>query len=63
MNNVRRRGDPQRHQVFDFYVNKDWPPGKVADRFGVPVDQVYQIKYRMTEAIRAEVRMLEQEMT
>ena len=63
MNNVRRRGDPQRHQVFDFYVNKDWPPDKVAERFGVSVDQVYQIKHRVTEAIRAEVRRLEKEMT
>jgi RNA polymerase sigma-70 factor (ECF subfamily) len=63
MNNVKRRGDPQKYQIFDFYVNKDWPPGKVAESFGVSVDQVYQIKHRVTEAIRAEVRRLEKEMT
>ena len=63
MNNVKRRGDPQKYQIFDFYVNKDWPPGKVAESFGIPVDQVYQIKHRVTEAIRAEVRRLEKEMT
>jgi RNA polymerase sigma-70 factor (ECF subfamily) len=63
MTNVRRHGDPQRYQIFDFYVNKDWPPDKVAESFGVSVNQVYQIKHRVTEAIRAEVRRLEKEMT
>ena len=63
MNNVKRRGDPQKYQIFDFYVNKDWAPGKVAECFGVSVDQVYQIKHRVTEAIRAEVGRLEKELT
>ncbi len=61
--NVKRRLDPQRYQVFDFYVNKEWPPDKVAASFGVSVDQVYQIKHRVTDLIRTEVRRLEKEMT
>jgi len=44
-------------------VNKDWPPEKVAARFSVSVDQVYLIKHRVTESIRAEVTRLEKEMT
>ena len=63
MDNLKRRIDPQRFQIFQFYVNKEWPPEKVAERFGVSVDQVYQIKHRVTEALRAEVTRLEKEMT
>lgn len=60
---TKRRLDPQKYQIFDFYVNKDWPPEKVAARFGVSVDQVYLAKHRVTELIKAEVKRLEKEMT
>jgi RNA polymerase sigma-70 factor (ECF subfamily) len=60
---VKRHIDPQKYQIFDFYVNKDWPPSKVAARFGVSVDQVYLIKHRVTETIRAEVKRLERQTT
>lgn len=63
MDILKRRTDPLRYQVFDFYVNKEWPPEKVAERFGVSIDQVYQIKHRVTDALRAEVHRLEKEMT
>jgi RNA polymerase sigma factor (sigma-70 family) len=63
MNNLKRRLEPQRLQIFDFYVTKEWPPEKVAARFGVSVDLVYQTKHRVTELIRAEVRRLEKELT
>ena len=60
---VKRRIDPEKFQVFDLNVNKDWPAEKVAGRFGITVDQVYVIKHRLTEAIREEVKRLEKEMT
>jgi RNA polymerase sigma-70 factor (ECF subfamily) len=60
---VRRRIDPDKYQIFDFYVNKDWPPAKVADRFHVSVDQVYLVKHRVTDAIRSEVKRLQEEVT
>jgi RNA polymerase sigma factor (sigma-70 family) len=60
---LKRRLDPQRFQIFDFCVNKEWPAEKVAERFGVAVDQVYQIKHRVTESIRVEVERLEREVT
>ena len=63
MENLKHRIDSQRFQIFDFNVNKEWPSEKVAERFGVPIEQVYQIKYRVTEALRAEVIRLEKEMT
>jgi len=63
MEKLKRRIDPQRHQIFDFYVFKEWPPEKVAERFGISIDQVYQTKHRVTELLRAEVIRLEREMT
>ena len=60
---VKPGHDPLKWQIFDFYVNKGWPPEKVAGRFGVSVDQVYLIKHRVTETIRAEVKRLERHMT
>jgi RNA polymerase sigma-70 factor (ECF subfamily) len=57
--NVKRKLDPQKYQIYDFYVNKDWPPEKVAARFQISVDQVYLAKHRVTELIKAEVVRLE----
>jgi RNA polymerase sigma-70 factor (ECF subfamily) len=59
---VKRRVDPQKFQIFDLYVNKEWPPAKVAKAFGVPIAQVYLAKHRVTEVIKEEVKRLEMEM-
>lgn len=58
---VKRRLDPQKYQIFDFYVNKEWPPERVAKAFNISVDQVYLAKHRVTELIRDEVKRLERE--
>mgnify|MGYP001556947430 FL=1 len=58
---IKRQVDPQKYQIFDFYVNKEWPPEKVAATFGVPVDQVYLIKHRLTGMIKDEVKRIEAE--
>jgi RNA polymerase sigma-70 factor (ECF subfamily) len=60
---VKRRVDPQKYQIFDFYVNKEWKAEKVATTFGVTVDQVYLAKHRITDLIKEEVRRLEKETT
>jgi RNA polymerase sigma factor (sigma-70 family) len=60
---LKRRVDPDKYQIFDFYVNKDWPPEKVAERFHVSVAQVYLVKHRVTEAMRLEVKRLQDEIT
>lgn len=59
---VKRKLDPQRYQIFDFYVNKEWPPEKVAATFKISVDQVYLAKHRITEMIKTEAKRLETEM-
>ena len=63
MSRVKTRLDPQKYQIFDFYVNKEWPPEKVAQTFNVSVNSVYLAKNRVTELLREEVRRLEKEVT
>lgn len=58
---VKRRVEPQTYQVFDFYVNKGWPPEKVAATFGVSLDQVYVTKNRISAMIKDEVKRIEAE--
>jgi RNA polymerase sigma-70 factor (ECF subfamily) len=58
---VKRRLDPQKYQIFDFYVNKEWPPEKVAETFGIPVGQVYLAKHRVTAMLKREIHRLETE--
>jgi RNA polymerase sigma-70 factor (ECF subfamily) len=60
---VKRRVDPQKFQIFDLYVNKEWSAARVAEAFGVSIDQVYLAKHRVTDAIKEEVSRLELEMT
>ena len=60
---VKRKLDPQKYQIFDFYVNKDWPAEKVAGRFQISVDQVYLAKHRITDMIKGEVARLKKRMS
>ena len=59
---VKRRLDPQNYQIFDFYVNKEWPPEKVAKTFDISMGQVYLAKHRVTEMIAEEVKKLDKNM-
>lgn len=61
LDRVKRKVDPQKYQIFDLYVNQNWPPEKLAKSFGIPVDQVYLAKHRITNALKDEVRRLESE--
>jgi RNA polymerase sigma factor (sigma-70 family) len=58
---VKRRVEPRTYQLFDFYVNKDWPTEKVASTFDVHVEQVHLAKHRITEMLKAEVARLDRE--
>jgi len=62
INKARRRLDPQQYQIFDFYVNKAWPAEKVAKLLGIPVNQVYLAKHRVTEMITQEVERLKKDL-
>ena len=60
---VKRRLDPQKYQIFDFYVNKEWPPEKVAETFNLTVAQVYLANHRDTEMNMDEEKRLEMKVT
>lgn len=60
---VKRKLDPQRAQVFDFYAIKGWKAEKVAETFQIPVEQVHMIKHRVKEQIEIEVKRMEREAT
>jgi RNA polymerase sigma factor (sigma-70 family) len=63
LDQVKLRVDPQKYQIFDFCVNKGWPPEKVAENFGVSVNLVYLAKHRITEALKSEVERLKKHMS
>jgi len=58
---VKRRLDPQKYQIFDFWVHKEWAPEKIAETFSIPVTQVYLAKHRATTMIKEEVKKMEME--
>ena len=60
--NVKRRIDPKTYQIFQFYVQKNWPPPKIAKAFGIAVNQVYLTKHRITQMIKDEIQRLQKEM-
>jgi RNA polymerase sigma-70 factor (ECF subfamily) len=59
LENVKRLVKEEHYQMFDFYVVKEWPVGKVAQTLGVSTGQVYLAKFRVGALIKKEVRRLE----
>jgi RNA polymerase sigma factor (sigma-70 family) len=62
LDRVKRTLEPEKYQIFDFYVNKEWPPTKVAKAFGISVNQVYLVKHRVALMLKKEILRLEKEM-
>jgi len=58
LENVKRRVKEEHYQMFDFYVLKEWPVGKVAHTLGVNAGQVYLAKYRIGALLKKEIRRL-----
>ena len=59
MERVRPRVKEEQYQMFDFYVVRQWPVGKVAETLGVSAARVYLAKHRVSRLIKKEVRALE----
>ncbi len=57
--NIKRQVNPRQYQIFDLYVIKQWPVGKVSKTLGVNVGQVYLAKHRITSLLKKEVIHLE----
>jgi RNA polymerase sigma factor (sigma-70 family) len=61
VNKVKREMDPEKYQIFDLLVNKEWSVQKVADTFAMTINQVYLAKHRVTELIKEEVDRLKKD--
>jgi len=59
---VKRHVDPQKYQLFEFYVIKEWPAEKVAEAFACGLSTYIWPKHRISEILKEEVRRLEKEM-
>jgi len=56
---VSQQIDERQFQIFDLYVTKGWPAGRVAKMLGVSVARVYLTKHRVAALLKKEVRRLE----
>ena len=59
LQNVKQMVREEHYQIFDLYVIKQWPAGKVAEMLRVSVGKIYLIKFRLESLVKKEVRRLE----
>ncbi len=59
LKNIRPQVREEYFQMFDLYVIKHWPPGRIARALGVNVGQVYLAKHRVARILKKEIRRLE----
>jgi RNA polymerase sigma-70 factor (ECF subfamily) len=59
---VKAQVSSEQYQLFDFYVLKKMPVGKVAAALGASAAQVYLAKHRISRLIKKEVGRLEKQM-
>ena len=56
---LKKKVDPKQFQIFDCYVQKEWPAQKVAERLRVSVGQVYLARHRVAALLKKEIKALE----
>jgi RNA polymerase sigma factor (sigma-70 family) len=59
---AKRKVDPAHWQVFDCHVVKGWSAADTAEALDVSVGQVYLIKHRLADVVKAEAERLKTEM-
>jgi RNA polymerase sigma factor (sigma-70 family) len=56
---VKYQVKEEHYQIFDLYVLKEWPVGKIAKVLDVSAGQVYLAKHRVAALIKKEIQRLE----
>ena len=56
---LKKKVDPKQFQIFDCYVQKEWPAQKVAEHLRVSVGQVYLARHRISALLKKEIKALE----
>jgi len=59
---VKNRVSPRQYQMFELYVLREWPVGKVAKTLGTNAGQIYLAKHRISALLRRERKRLETQM-
>ena len=59
---VKPRVNAKQYQIFDLYVIKKWPVGKVAHTLGIGRGRVYLARHRIGGMIKKEIKHLENKM-
>lgn len=60
---VKAEVSPEQYQMFDFYVLKKMPVGKVAAALGTSAGRIYLAKHRISRLIKQEVSRLQKRMS
>lgn len=58
---VREQVNPKHFQVFDYCVKQGWPAAKVAATLGMNIAQVYLARHRVSRAVKAMARDINEE--
>jgi RNA polymerase sigma-70 factor (ECF subfamily) len=58
---VKKQVSPKQYQIFELYVLREWPVGKVAATLGVSLGQVYLAKHRVGCLLKKELKRLAKE--
>jgi RNA polymerase sigma factor (sigma-70 family) len=58
---VKRSVKEEYYQIFDLYILKEWPAGKVARTLRINLGLVYLAKHRVASVLKKELRALEKE--
>lgn len=61
LDGIKRQISAKQYQIFDLYVLRQWPVGKVAKTLDVSATLVYVTKHRVARLVRAEIERLEAE--
>ena len=56
---LKKKVDPKQFQIFDCYVQKEWPAQKVAERLRVSIGQVYLARHRISALLKKEIKALQ----
>jgi RNA polymerase sigma factor (sigma-70 family) len=58
---IKKKVDPKQFQIFNCYVQKEWPAQKVAEQLRVSVGQVYLARHRISSLLKKEIKALEKQ--
>ena len=58
---VKQQVTASQYQIFDLYVLKKWPVGKVASTLGISSGRVYLAKHRIAQLVKRELNTLKSE--